>query len=188
MRAKSTVSEPLTGIILSKTRRLVSGEVIVLACLSSLVLAACQSGPPKPVALAPEDMCSYCHMAISSKRYAAEFIDKDGQAFKFDDIGCMISYINSKKNRDSIAAAYVNDYNAGQWIAAEEARYVHSKSFDTPMNFGIVAFKESSGATAARDKYNGEMIAFDDLFSAVAKPIAVSGSRPSVSIFARIWR
>src|SRR5690242_18354642 len=36
-----------------------------------LSVIGCQTNKTQPVALAPEDMCSYCKMAISEKQYAA---------------------------------------------------------------------------------------------------------------------
>ena len=65
---------------------------------SVAVFTNCQTRAFEPVAIVPEDMCSYCKMAISEKRYAAELIDSEGQAFKFDDIGCMVNFTKSPKN------------------------------------------------------------------------------------------
>src|SRR5262245_33403006 len=104
------------------------------------VFANCQRRGVEPVALAPEDMCAHCRMAISEKQYAAELIDSDGAALKFDDIGCMTNFLKSAKNKTTIAATFVMDFNERQWIKADEAYYVRSAEFTTPMNGGIVAF------------------------------------------------
>jgi copper chaperone NosL len=37
-----------------------------------------------------EDVCERCRMIISDKRFAAQFITRNGEAKKYDDIGCMI--------------------------------------------------------------------------------------------------
>src|SRR5262249_26365697 len=82
----------------------------VALLLGALWLAGC--GKPKfdPVEIAEEDMCAFCKMAISEKQYAAEFLNRDGDVFKFDDIGCMVSYVVEKKVGDSVAAFYVVDF------------------------------------------------------------------------------
>jgi copper chaperone NosL len=49
-----------------------------------------------PVDIDPGDMCQSCKMAISQKKYAAEFVDKDGGVFKFDDIGCMFRFAKQR--------------------------------------------------------------------------------------------
>jgi copper chaperone NosL len=101
-------------------------------------------------------------MSISEKRYAAEFIDDDGQVLKFDDIGCMTSFVQQKKNRAPIRATFVMDFDAREWLKAEDAFYVRSSEFDTPMGFGIVAFKDRTHAQAQAAKYHGTMLPFSE--------------------------
>jgi copper chaperone NosL len=99
-------------------------------------------------------------MAISEKKYAAEFLNRDGDVFKFDDIGCMANYIVEKKARDSIAAYYVVDFDSKQWLKAEEASLVASPNFHTPMGWGMVAFKDRSRAEATATENQGRRIPF----------------------------
>lgn len=127
------------------------------------VFANCQKRAVEPVALAPEDMCSHCRMAISEKQYAGELIDDQGTAFKFDDIGCMINFMKSPQNKTTIAASFVMDFNDRQWIKADSAYYIRSSEFTTPMNGGIVAFREESKAQEAVKKYQGTMLRFKDI-------------------------
>jgi copper chaperone NosL len=61
----------------------------IAAIFCALSLAACGNAASEPVDLAEEDMCAFCKMAISERRYAAEFLNRDGDAFKFDDVGCL---------------------------------------------------------------------------------------------------
>ncbi len=141
----------------------------ILFCASCLivavaVLANCQKQAVEPVALVPEDMCAYCKMAISEKRYAAEFMDSEGQAFKFDEIGCMINFIKEKKNATKITTYFVMDFDERQWIKADDAHYVSSSELATPMSGGIIAFKNESKAEEAISKYHGKLLRFKDLF------------------------
>jgi nitrous oxide reductase accessory protein NosL len=135
---------------------------VALIC-SLFLIANCQKHAIGPVALGPEDMCSYCKMAISEKQYAAELIDSEGQAFKFDDIGCMANFIKSKKNTVKAVAYFVMDFNERQWTKAENAFYVRSSELSTPMNGGIVAFKSESKAQEAIAKYHGTLLRFADV-------------------------
>ena len=68
--------------------RKVSRTILALA----VFLAACAGEAIKPVDIEASDMCSFCRMAISEKRYAAEIIDAEDNVMKFDDIGCMLRY------------------------------------------------------------------------------------------------
>jgi copper chaperone NosL len=128
------------------------------------VFANCQRRTAEPVALAPEDMCSYCRMAISEKQYAAELIDSDGTAFKFDDIGCMVHFLQSGKSK-TIAASFVMDFSERQWLKADDAFYVRSSEFTTPMNGGMVAFRTEAKAREAANKYNGTLLRFKDVLN-----------------------
>ena len=129
------------------------------------VFANCQKRTAEPVALAPEDMCSHCRMAISEKQYAAELIDSEGTAFKFDDIGCMVHFLKSAKNKTTIAASFVMEFSERQWIKADDAFYVRSSEFTTPMNGGIVAFRTEAKAQEAANKYNGTLLRLKDVLN-----------------------
>lgn len=131
----------------------------------SIFLAACGGTELRPVDIAAEDMCAFCKMAISEKQYAAEFITKDGEPLKFDDLSCMIRYIEGKQNQDAIAAYFVVDFTSRAWVKAEEAHYVRSSEFKTPMRGGIVAFKDVSKANEAAVKYRGELLRFANVMN-----------------------
>ena len=127
------------------------------------VLADCQKRAVEPVAIATEDMCSYCKMAISERQYAAELIDRDGKPFKFDDIGCMLNFI--KKGPPSVSASsfFVMDFDQRQWVKADSAYYVRSSELTTPMNGGIIAFNDLAKAQEAVGKYHGKLLHFKEL-------------------------
>jgi copper chaperone NosL len=129
-----------------------------------LLLSACQSGVPRPVAIEPEDMCAYCKMAISEKRFAAELIDREGQAFKFDDISCMTGFVK-KREPSNIAARFVMDFDTKEWVKAEQAFYVKSGEIKSPMGGGMIAFASESEARDAADKYRGTLLRFSDVFA-----------------------
>ena len=146
--------------LLMQTRLIASACCLVVAVGA---LANCQKRGITPVALAPEDMCSYCRMAISEKQYAAEVIDTDGQAFKFDDIGCMVNFIEGKKNKAPIAAYFVMDFDRREWVRGEDAYYVRTSEVTTPMNGGLVAFQTQSQAQQAVDKYQGKLLRWKEI-------------------------
>ncbi len=133
--------------------------------ISILILfAACQRGRIEPVDIMDGDMCSFCRMAISEKRFATEFWNRDSVLAKFDDAACMMSYIQRGKGREDILAAFVMDYEARRWLKAENAWYVGSARIKTPMGGGIIAFEDKARAEAAASRYEGQVVRFSDLF------------------------
>lgn len=127
------------------------------------VFANCQKRTVEPVAIVPEDMCSYCKMAISEKQYAAELIDSEGQPSKFDDIACMLNFVEKRSVSVSASSFFVMDFDQRQWIKADSAYYVRSSQLMTPMNGGIIAFKDQSKAQEAAGKFHGKLLRFKEL-------------------------
>jgi copper chaperone NosL len=136
---------------------------MVILLVVCLLLDACAKQDTKPVEITPEDMCAFCRMAISEKRFAAEFITRDGDALKFDDIGCMVDYLMAKQDPQRVVAYFVADFETREWVQGEAAFYVRSAEFKTPMSHGIAAFKEQGRAAAEANKYQGRPMRFSEL-------------------------
>lgn len=146
----------------------ITRRMLVIAA-SALLLAACQSTSLTPVELVAEDMCSSCKMAISEKQYAAEALTKEGDAYKFDDIGCLVDFVTAKKNKEPIAAYFVVDVESKQWVKAEAAHFVSSAKFRTPMSGGIVAFRDKAKAQEVAQASNGKLLSFAEVINKAGK-------------------
>lgn len=131
--------------------------------ICSLLICACNREKIEPVDIAAEDMCATCRMAISEKRYAAELLSHDGDVFKFDDIGCMKTYVsqNSIPRDPHLFVYYVTDYNSGKWVEGFEAYFVKSPEFKTPMSGQIAAFQNRAKAEEMALKYHSTVINFN---------------------------
>lgn len=112
-----------------------------LLALFALLLAAC-SGDPKtgPVEIKwDRDGCTHCGMALSDRHFAAQV--RGGpkqQAFKFDDIGCAVEWLQKQAWANEAATQiWVMDYREGQWLDARKARYIGGKT--SPMAYGYAA-------------------------------------------------
>ncbi len=97
-------------------------------------------------------------MAISQKQFAAEAVDADENAVKFDDIGCMLRYLATPEHKP--AALFVVDYETKRWIEASNASFVRGSRIPTPMAGGILAFAERARADAAAREIGGEVVSF----------------------------
>ena len=103
-------------------------------------------------------------MAISQRQFAAEVLDADENAVKFDDIGCMLRYLANGERK--LAAVFVTDYANRQWLDAKAAVFVRGSKAATPMGGGILAFSDRARAEAATREFGGSVVAFEQL----AKP------------------
>jgi len=90
------------------------------------------------------DMCERCKMAVSERKFAFEIIDpKSGKAYKFDDIGCGVLWLEEEKIpwRDK-AIMWVTDAKTGEWIDAKKAYYTDDSI--TPMAYGFAAYSDKT--------------------------------------------
>jgi nitrous oxide reductase accessory protein NosL len=127
-----------------------------------LVFIACGEAEIKPVDIAAEDVCTHCKMAISEKQFAAEIITPDGDALKFDDIGCMQDYLKEKPDT-KIAAHFFVEYDTKQWLKGNGASFVKSKEITSPMGGGIIAFGNDTKAKTAAAEFSGQILSFTEL-------------------------
>jgi len=102
--------------------------------------------------------CAQCGMGADLSGKFTSRIVQAKQTLHFCDIGDLFAYL--KANPASAADAQVKDYRTGDWINARQAYYVQSaKKFQTPMGWGIAAFKnkpETAEFGSALD-FNGMM-------------------------------
>jgi nitrous oxide reductase accessory protein NosL len=89
------------------------------------------------------DMCERCKMVVSERKYAVEAKDKNGKSYKFDDIGCLVLWLDEEhpelKGKLKI---WITDAKSGKWIDAKSAIYTDDAI--TPMAYGISAFTKDT--------------------------------------------
>ena len=83
-------------------------------------------------------------MAISERKFAVEAIDlKSGKVYKFDDIGCMVLWLDEQKiPLDNNIKVWITDAKTGKWIDAKSAIYTDDSI--TPMAYGFAAYTEKT--------------------------------------------
>ncbi len=105
-------------------------------------------------------------MSITAENYASEVITKEGVAHKFDDIGCMMSFLASDKGKAlQVSDRYVRDGESGEWIHAEQASYLLAKEIATPMGYGVMSFakKERAEEYLTKNGVEGQIMSYEEL-------------------------
>ena len=77
-----------------------------------------------------------CAMTLESEKFAAEAISPSGKTWFFDDVGCMILWLENKDFKDQ-ATLWVHTEDSNRWIDAKKAFYTLTDS--TPMHYGFGA-------------------------------------------------
>lgn len=144
------------------------GIAVLLLLLAGGALACRQesAGPQPPMIYYGEDLCDYCGMIISEKRFAAGAVVRLGdgrtETRKFDDIGGLFLYLDEHPELE-VLARYVHDYRTGEWLPAEEAVYVFHPELHSPMGHNVAAFRDRSAAERFVRERGGEVIPFAEL-------------------------
>ncbi len=136
----------------------------MLLVLPAMFLVACAARPIQPIEIEPSDICAFCRMAISEKRYAAELIDHDRSAFKFDDIGCMIHFAERHGWIEHPPLRFVHDYDSASWIEAGRARFVSSSEIPSPMASGLLAVRDTARAEQYAARFHGRVLELAELW------------------------
>lgn len=118
-----------------------------------IALLSCKVGPE--ALRYGTDGCHTCKMTLMDHKFGSELITGKGKVYKFDDINCMLGFINSGYLKDeTISHSLIIDYSQPEkLIPVEKALYVYSDDIRSPMGSGIAAFETA----AARQKYNAEL-------------------------------
>lgn len=77
-----------------------------------------------------------CAMTIKSEAHAAQVISPSGKTWFFDDIGCLIKWIEDKDFKNE-AVLWTHAEDSKNWIDAKKAWYVLDDA--TPMGYGFGA-------------------------------------------------
>lgn len=115
-----------------------------MKALISILLASCLFScelKPEPLRIG-QDACYACKMKLTDQMFGAEIVTKKGKVYKFDDIGCMLSFNKSgEAPGDNVAYRLVIDFaRPEKFIQAQEAFYVQSDIIKSPMGSGLAAF------------------------------------------------
>ncbi|MCL2725181.1 MAG: nitrous oxide reductase accessory protein NosL [Polyangiaceae bacterium] len=110
-------------------------SALMALCAAVLVMCTNTREPVDPVW--GREPCAHCKMLVGDRRFAAQAVN-DGDRFFFDDIGCMVLWLDEHGHKPG--ATWVHDANANRWLDAKTARYEDGKK--TPMDFGFEAHSE----------------------------------------------
>ena len=133
-----------------------------LSIFALLVFLASCSADPRPIAYG-QDGCHHCKMTLMDPKFGAELVTEKGKVFVFDDVNCMLQYMDSV-NDEVYKHILVTDYlNPGVLLDANVAFYLKADQFKTPMASQIVAFPDYDKMNEFKQKSGGVYLAWGEL-------------------------
>lgn len=114
---------------------------------------------PKPIVFGTDD-CDHCKMTISDERFGAELVTKKGRIYKFDDLHCIINFIeDGGVEHNNIASLWGVDFiNQKQLVDLEKSWIVKNKELYSPMGSNAASFKTKQDAENYQKQYSGEIL------------------------------
>ncbi|WP_436376656.1 nitrous oxide reductase accessory protein NosL [Cytobacillus sp. BC1816] len=151
---------------------------ILLMAVLVIFLSGCSSSASEPAVIKQNrDSCDNCNMGIIELESAAQLILKSGKPVLFDDIGCMIQYIQTEN--PEYDAAFVHDYLSSEWISFESSSFIQNGHIESPMSYGIAAFESLEKAEEYQKKHGGIVLLKEDLLKADIKSFKGEGMKHS---------
>ncbi|HLT80218.1 MAG TPA: nitrous oxide reductase accessory protein NosL [Cyclobacteriaceae bacterium] len=116
-------------------------RAFVLILSSTALLYSC-SVKPEPLNYGV-DACHTCKMTLVDTKFGGEVVTTKGKIFTFDDMNCMVNFLNSGEvNERDVAFKLVVDYATPEkLIPAGDAFYVKSEQIRSPMASEVAAFE-----------------------------------------------
>ncbi|HEX6164949.1 MAG TPA: nitrous oxide reductase accessory protein NosL [Vicinamibacterales bacterium] len=128
--------------------------VIVVFALLSASCSARAAGHPEIVV--DQTACSHCGMLVSEPAYAAAYHAPGGDPRVFDDIGCMLDAL--RQETSSPLTVWLQDAAGGGWIDAHQAVFVTAPNLRTPMNGGVLAYRDVAAADKTAAANGGRVL------------------------------
>jgi copper chaperone NosL len=122
---------------------------------------------PEPINYG-KDACDHCRMTIMDPKFGAELVTSKGKIYKFDDVNCMVSFMNNgpAKGQETSHLLIVDFLKPMTLIPAQDAQYLRSEEVKSPMASQVAAFSDSHQRAQHLDKWGGEPMNWEDVKTA----------------------
>lgn len=138
---------------------------IIKIFLVSLLMLSCKA-EPRPISYG-HDNCHHCKMKLMDPVYGAEVVTQKGKIFIFDDVNCLMSFLESDEvGQEDIKHILVTDYTKPDSLTdATVAFYLKSDKFKTPMASNIIAFSDYETLESYKSQHGGVYLAWGELLT-----------------------
>jgi copper chaperone NosL len=133
--------------------------------LISMLVWSCNA-EPRAISYG-QDNCHHCKMKLMDPVYGAEVVTQKGKIFIFDDVNCLMSFLESDEvSQEDIKHILVADYkNPESLTDATVAFYLKSDKFQTPMASNVIAFSDYKSLQSHKSIHGGVYLAWGELLT-----------------------
>lgn len=169
--ALKQTAKPLLTPLFRTVSRWVSGLTLLTLLIT---LTGCEP-TPQPIHTG-SDTCDHCRMMITDNEFASQALNNQGKAFKFDSVECMAAFHQTHEQRDNLHSLWVPNFlQPDQWIAADQAMYLHSETLRSPMGLFLSAYATPEEARQMQQEYGGNLLSYEEVRALVQREWLESG-------------
>ena len=138
--------------------------ILLILPVATLFLAC--SANPEPIQYG-KDNCHVCKMTLMDRKFGAELVTTKGMIYKFDDVNCMVNFLNSGFLEDrEVKHKLVVDYSQPEkLVQAGEAFYVKSSEIKSPMASQVAGFETYETMKQYSKDLNGIYLTWGELIT-----------------------
>ncbi|MDZ4808686.1 MAG: nitrous oxide reductase accessory protein NosL [Bacteroidota bacterium] len=142
-------------------------SLIALVLLISFITASC-SAKTEPFNYG-KDNCYFCKMGIVDPKYGGEVVTKKSKVYKFDDLICMVRYLQSGtlKGEEIAKKVIINFEKENEFLDVEKVTFWIGPQLKSPMGSNAAAFNSQQAAEKAKAGKEGQLVSWDDLYKRI---------------------
>lgn len=148
----------LIGVILEiRISKIPKSVFFILPLL--VLFSSCQN-EVSPIEVG-RDHCDFCKMGISDVRFSSALLTQPGKTLKFDDLRCLLNYIQVDKSI-KVKEIYVSNFvGKNELMLVSEASFFTSPRLRSPMNGNFAAFANKNDLNTTSQTFAGEEVSWE---------------------------
>jgi copper chaperone NosL len=137
--------------------------------LIAMSIMAISCSPKTEAFIYGKDNCYFCKMGIIDPKYGGEVVTKKSKVYKFDDLVCMVRFLQSGTlNETEIAKkVIINFEKENDFLDVNKAVFWASPELRSPMGSNAAAFSSEQAAEKAKAGKEGQLMSWADLYKKI---------------------
>jgi copper chaperone NosL len=143
----------------SKLQTILTSSVFI-----GIILASC-AAKTEPFNYG-KDNCYFCKMGIIDPKYGGEVVTKKSKVYKFDDLVCMVRFLQSGSLQEEEIAkkVIINFEKENDFLDVNNVVFWVSPELRSPMGSNAAAFASQQAAEKAKAGKEGQLLSWAELY------------------------